>query len=63
MADKLPTAIGQVIEGKFISITICHECRDVSNHFLNCSLIVCCICSDFRKHRAIFRYFFANARR
>ena len=50
MTDKLPTAIGQVIEGKFISITICHECRDVSNHFLNCSLIVCCICSDFRKH-------------
>ena len=47
MADKLPTAIGQVIEGKFVSITICHECRDVSDHyfqFLKYSLIVYYIC-------------------
>ena len=29
MITKLPTAIGQVIEGKQISVTICHECCDV----------------------------------
>ena len=34
MAEKLPTAIGQVIEGKFVSVTICHECHDVSDHCL-----------------------------
>lgn len=34
MAEKLPTAIGQVIEGKFVSVTICHECHDVSDHYL-----------------------------
>ena len=48
MAEKLPTAIGQVIEGKFVSVTICHECHDVSDHCLY--LIVFFITFvDFRK--------------
>ena len=29
MAEKVPTAIDQVIEGKQISVMICHECHDV----------------------------------
>ena len=35
MASKVSTAIGQVIEGKIISVTICHECLDVSDHYFN----------------------------
>ena len=31
MASKVPTVIGQVVEGKIVSVTICHECQDVSN--------------------------------
>ena len=38
MASKVPTAIGQVIEGKNISVTICHECLDVSNYFYALSI-------------------------
>ena len=30
MAAKASTAIGEMIEGKIISVTICHECLDVS---------------------------------
>ena len=35
MSSKVPTAIGQVIEGKNVSVTICHECHDVSNHCIH----------------------------
>ena len=35
MASKVPTAIGQVIEGKIISVTICHDCLDVSDYHLS----------------------------
>ena len=38
MAEKVPTAIGQVIEGKIMSFRICHECHDVSN---NCFIFMC----------------------
>ena len=31
MATKVLTAIGKVIEGKTISVIICHECHEVSN--------------------------------
>ena len=31
MASRVPTVIGQVIEGKIVSVTICHECHDVSD--------------------------------
>ena len=31
MVAKVQTAIGQVIEGKIISVTICHKCHNVSN--------------------------------
>ena len=31
MASKVPTVIGQVVEGKVVSVTICHKCQDVSN--------------------------------
>ena len=37
MAMKVLTAIGKVIEGKTISVTICHECHEVSNHYF-CSI-------------------------
>ena len=30
MATKLLTAIGEAIEGKTISVTICHDCHEVS---------------------------------
>ena len=35
MASKVPTAIDQVIEGKIISVTICHDCLDVSDYHLS----------------------------
>ena len=50
MAEKLPTAIGQVIEGKFVSVTICHECHDVSDHCLqlfNCFITFVKISENF----------------
>ena len=34
MASKVQTAIGQIVEGKFISVTICHECYDVSDKYV-----------------------------
>ena len=37
MAVKVLTAIGKVIEGKTISVTICHECHEVRNHYF-CSI-------------------------
>ena len=30
MASKVPNIISQVIQGKVVSVTICHECLDVS---------------------------------
>ena len=56
MAGKVPTAIGQVIEGKIMSFRICHECHDVSNYYLIFLYdeINNCIFKGFRKHRVIF---------
>ena len=51
MALKVPTAIGQVIEGKNVSVTICHECHDVSNNFIytkHMQLHLHCIYKGFR---------------
>ena len=30
MASKQPTVIDEVVGGKIVSVTICHECHDVS---------------------------------
>ena len=51
MASKVPTVIGQVIQGKVVSVTICHECLDVSKQcFHHCAvLIIHCICKGHRK--------------
>ena len=38
MTSKIQTTIGQIIEGKIISVTICHECHDVSNQ---CFYVLC----------------------
>ena len=47
MTSKIQTAIGQIIEGKIISVTICHECHDVSSYLCiyACTVYVC-VCAQ-----------------
>ena len=40
MAEKVPTAIDEVIEGKQISVMICHECHDVCSFMFCTNLLV-----------------------
>ena len=51
MASKVPTVIGQVIQGKVVSVTICHECLDVSEQYFNyCTVLnTHCICKGHRE--------------
>ena len=49
MASKVPTVIGQVIQGKVVSVTICHECLDVSEQCFHHCAVIHCICKGHRK--------------
>ena len=52
MASKVPTVIGQVIQGKVVSVTICHECLDVSEQYFSYVATVLtthCVCKGYRK--------------
>ena len=44
MATKVPTIIGQVIQGKVVSVTICHECLDVRDQCFSLYVVltICC---------------------
>ena len=52
MATKILTAISKAIEGKTISVTICHECHEVSNRYF-CNIAtysyVICLYEGYRK--------------
>lgn len=57
MAAKVSTAISEVIEGKIISVTICHECLDVSYHYLVIDKYLISICIIIKVTETVESFF------
>ena len=49
MATKVSTIIAQVIQGKVVSVTICHECLDVRDQCFSLCIVLTICCTYIRR--------------